>query len=173
MPLAIIAVLLAVLVPIGFLTEEESAGEAPATPFAVIVERVEDLRGERFREIPRPLRVTPEQARREGLAEYDRVFPPARQRADEALYTMLGLLPAGTDLREEATSIFGEQVAGYYDPRTKRLRVVEGAGTSNRVLDEMVLAHELTHALDDQTIGLDMERAERTGDAALAYTGVV
>jgi hypothetical protein len=172
MPLAITAVLLAVLIPIGFLTEDP-VSEASSTPFAVIAERVERLRGERFRELPRPLRVTAAQAQREGLADFDRVVTPARRRADEALYTLLGLLPAGTDIRDVQSSVFGEQVAGYYDPRTKRLRVVEGAGTSNRVLDEMVLAHELTHALDDQAIGLNMERAEQTGDAAYAYTGVV
>ena len=48
-------------------------------------------------------------------------------------------------------------MAGYYDPRTKRLRVVTGAQTSNRVLDEITLAHELTHALEDQRFKLDLE----------------
>jgi hypothetical protein len=31
---------------------------------------------------------------------------------------------------------------------------VEGAGTGTRVLEEMILAHELTHALEDQRFGL-------------------
>jgi hypothetical protein len=44
--------------------------------------------------------------------------------------------------------------------------VVEGAGTGNRVLEEMVLAHELTHALEDQVFGLETSPA--TDDRALA-----
>ena len=64
-------------------------------------------------------------------------------------------------------SLFGEGVAGYYDPRDGRLRVVEGAGTGTRVLEEMVLAHELTHALEDQRFGLPTDTTG-TDDRALA-----
>jgi hypothetical protein len=175
-PLAIIAVLLAVLVPIGFLTESKSSDDAPTgsrTAIATIAKRVEALRGVDFRERPVPLRVTPDQARREGLADLDRGYPVARRRVDEALYAALGLLPKGTDLREVQGSVFGEQVAGYYDPRTGRLRIVDNAGTSNPVLDEVTIAHELTHALEDQRFELDTDRAEAGGDGAIAYTALV
>ena len=54
-------------------------------------------------------------------------------------------------------------MAGYYDPRDGRLRVVTGAGTGTRVLKEMALAHELTHALEDQRFGIpDSTRAATT-----------
>ena len=53
-------------------------------------------------------------------------------------------------------------MAGYYDPRDGRLRVVEGAGTGTRVLEEMILAHELTHALEDQRFGLEIRRRPPT-----------
>ena len=33
------------------------------------------------------------------------------------------------DLREVSGSVFSEGVAGYYDPRTKRMRTVRGART--------------------------------------------
>lgn len=95
--------------------------------------------------MPKPVRVTAARARSDGLADLDRGYPTAARRADEALYARLGLLPEGTDLREVSGSVFGEQVAGYYDPTTKKLRIVEGTATANRVLDEIVLAHELTH----------------------------
>jgi hypothetical protein len=173
-PLAIIAVLLAILVPVGFATENKPATSRPAaTPLATIAARVEALRGQRFRERPVPLRVSPAQAQREGLADLDRGYPPARRHADEVLYAELGLLPEGTDLREVQGSVFGEQVAGYYDPRTGRLRIVDNGGTANAVLDEVTIAHELTHALEDQRFDLDTERAEAGGDAALAYTALV
>ena len=77
------------------------------------------------------------------------------------------------DLRDASASVFGEQVAGYYDPRSRRLRVVSGASTSGRVLNELVLAHELTHALEDQRLGLDQERLSTNDDRALAYLSLV
>ena len=120
----------------------------------MIARRVEALRGLRFDAIPRPVAVTPEQARREGLEDLDRTYPVARRRADEQVLKLLGLIDPSMDLRDVSASVFSEGVAGYYDPRTKRMRTVRGAATGTRVLAEMVLAHELTHALEDQRFGL-------------------
>jgi len=63
-------------------------------------------------------------------------------------------------------------VAGYYDPRTKHLRVVSGAQTTNRFLYEITLAHELTHALEDQRFKLDLESSS-SDDAGLANLALV
>jgi hypothetical protein len=173
LPLAIIVALLAILVPIGFATDDGPAKAPGVAPTATIARRVETIRHLRFRTIPKAVHVTGAQARREGLADFERSEPPAAQRAEEALYTLLGLYPPGTDVRRLNASIFGDQVAGYYDPRSKRLRIVDNAGTASRVLDEDTLAHELDHALEDQAIGLDERLAERTGDGALAYTALI
>jgi hypothetical protein len=170
-PFVAIAVLLAILVPVGLLTEESDGGGS--TPVATIAKRVEQLRGLRFRTIPRPGRVTPRQATRDGLADLDRRYPAAARHVDEAFYERLGLLPRDTDLRDVTGSILGSQVAGYYDPATKELKVVTGTATANRVLDEMVMAHELDHALEDQAIGFDQERFERSDDVGYAYTALV
>ena len=40
-----------------------------------------------------------------------------------ALYTALGLLPAGLDLRELLVRLLGEQIIGYYDDKTAQLFV--------------------------------------------------
>jgi hypothetical protein len=178
LPFAVIAVLLAVLLVVGFAADSGSEDAAPAArpaaDVATIAARVERLRGLRFDAEPRPETVTPEQATEEGLADLDRAYPRAARAADETLYAMLGLLPRGTDLRELSASVFGEEVAGYYDPRTDRLRVVEGAGSGQgRVLDEIVMAHELVHALEDQRVGLDTGAAERSDDAGYAYKALV
>jgi hypothetical protein len=171
-PFVTIAALLAILVPIGFLTDED--GDKPAaTPVATIAKRVEQVRQLRYKRIPKPQRVTPQQATRDGLADLDRRYPPAARHADEALYERLGLLPAGTDLKQVSGAVFGSQVAGYYDPRSKRLKVVTGTGTANRVMTEMILAHELDHALEDQVNGLDQKRFTESDDPGLAYTALV
>ena len=174
MPYVIIAVLVVALTALGLVLERDDAEPAaPAAPVSAIVARVERLRGLEFRTRPDPVRVRPAQARREALASLDADYPPARRRADAEALTLLGLVPPGTDLGEIVGETYGEGVAGYYDPRSGRLRVVEGAQTANRVLYEITVAHELEHALTDQAIGFDLALAAAGDDAGLAYTALV
>jgi hypothetical protein len=167
-PLTVMAVLGTALLGLWFIVDGGDTDEAPApaAPVRTIAARVEALRDLRFEQMPRPLEVTAARARREGLEDLDREYPPERLAADEEIYRLLGLIDEDDDLRELSGSLFGEGLAGYYDPRDGRLRVVEGAGTGNRVLEEMVLSHELTHALEDQRFGLETEL--RTDDRMLA-----
>jgi hypothetical protein len=141
-----------------------------AADVSTIAARVEVLRGLRFRSRPVPQRVSPAVARREGLEDLDRSYPASRRRADEEVLKLLGLIEPGVDLRSISASVFGEGVAGYYDPRSKRLRIV--SGTAPDALSEMVLAHELTHALEDQRFGLAVSEGE-SDDAALARLALV
>ena len=176
-PLTVCLVLLAILLGAGFALDEGDSGTTSAAersaPIAVIERRVEQIRELKFRTLPRPQTVTPAQAKREGLEDFDRSYPPARRRADEEVLKLLGLLEPDVDLRGVSASIFGEAVAGYYDPRNGRLRVVEGAQTASRVLNEITLAHELTHALEDQRLDFDLEKSSGSDDRALAYLGLV
>jgi hypothetical protein len=166
-PLVVMAVLAVALLGLWFATEDSGTEPLPeAAPLSAIAARVESLRDLRFERLPQPVEVQREQARREGLEDLDREYPPERLRADEQIYKLLGLIDEDASLRELSGSLFGEGVAGYYDPNDGRLRVVEGAGTGNRVLEEMVLAHELTHALEDQRFGLETEPS--TDDRTLA-----
>jgi len=171
------AVLAGLLLGLWWLTDgpmEEAPPRAErAAPVDEIARRVEALRGLRFDSLPRPVEVTAAQARREGLEDLDRSYPEARRRADEQVLKLLGLIDPSVDLREVSASVFSEGVAGYYDPRTKRMRTVRGAATGTRVLGEMVLAHELTHALEDQRFGLGLEDQGGSDDAALARLALV
>ena len=177
MPLAIVACLALLLGVLAFVLDGgDKEAAAPALrpdSIARIAERVERERGLKFEHVPEPVEVTPARARREGLASLDTDYPPARRRADADVLVMLGLIPPDTDLGEAVGSTFGEAVSGYYDPREDRLRIVEGAQTANRVLYEMVLAHELTHALEDQRFEFDLDGLSAGGDRALAYTALI
>jgi hypothetical protein len=176
-PLVVMLVLCAALYGLWALTAGSSSGGSAAeaarrAPVAEIAHRVEGLRGLRYHSIPRAVAVTPAQAEREGLEDLDRSYPPARRHADEEVLKLLGLVPAGLSLRDVSAATFSQGVAGYYDPRTKRLRTVSGAATGTRVLTEMVLAHELTHALEDQRFGLS-EDSSGDDDAALARLALI
>lgn len=134
----------------------------------LIERRVETLRGLRFvRPVPVAV-VSPAQARREGLADFDRSVSSGEQRASEELLKLLGLLPAGASLRGIESSVYGEQVAGYYDPRRRRLALVRGAG-----VDDITLAHELTHALEDQHVSLRRLQGGGGDDRATAEQALV
>jgi len=172
---ALLTVVLGLIAAASGGTEEE--GGAPAAPRSASVEtiarRVERIRGLRFDTTPRPRTVSGEEARREGLDDLDRSYPTPERRADEELYKLLGLLAPADDLREIFGSVFGDQVAGYYDPRSGALRIVEGGGPVNRVLDETTVAHELDHALEDQRFDLELGESGTSGDAALANLALV
>jgi hypothetical protein len=133
---------------------------------------VEALRGLRFKQLPKPVPVSAAIARREGLADFDKQYPLARRHADETVYKLLGLIAPADDLRTLTGSLFEQGVLGYYDPRDGRLRLVTGAGTSTRVLWEMTLAHELTHALEDQQFSFP-DSSAGSDDRSLARTAVI
>jgi len=175
-PFTVGLVLLAILLVAGFAFDSDDkpkrAKTEPATPIATIERRVEQVRDLRYETLPRPQTVSPAQAKRDGLEDLDRNYPAARRHADEEVLKLLGLLKPDVDLRKVSGTIFGQGVAGYYDPRTKHLRVVRGAQTTNRFLYEITLAHELTHALEDQRFKLDLESSS-SDDAGLANLALV
>ena len=176
MPFAIVVCVAAVLAVAALVFD--GGDDEPAPPLrpaalGAIIDRVERERGLAFRRDPDPQLVTPAEAREEGLAALDEDYPPARRAADVELLVLLGLVPSGTDLREIAASTYEQGVAGYYDPRSGRMRIVEGAQTANRVLYETTVAHELDHALEDQRFDFDLERMAAGDDAALAYSALV
>ena len=91
-----------------------------------------------------------------------------------AALSRLGLLPDGYPLREKYIELLGEQIAAFYDQHTHKLFMFEDASletTQNRV----VLAHELTHALQDQHFGLLKLPLEikDNDDVALAASALV
>lgn len=133
------------------------------------LERVRELE---FDQLPPMRLVSVEQATRESLGELDHYVPPRRQRIEERLLVMLRLLPAETRLRELLGKALTEEVAGYYIPRTGTMALVRGAGLDG-LFAEVALAHELTHALEDQHFGIEPHgasgflRDRAVADAAL------
>jgi hypothetical protein len=75
-----------------------------------------------------------------------------RLRRTELVLKKFGLLPRDYDLQSFLVSLLEEQVAGYYDAKTKTVNLLDWVQPD---LQRPVLAHELTHALQDQSFGLD------------------
>src|SRR5580693_2717923 len=75
-----------------------------------------------------------------------------RLRRSELVLKKFGLLPRDFDLEKLLVALLREQIAGYYDPKTKPVNLLDWVPMEEQ---EPVMAHELTHALQDQAIGLD------------------
>jgi len=85
-----------------------------------------------------------------------------RLRRSELVLKKFGLLPRNFDLQTFLIALLREQVAGYYDPKAKTVNLLDWIEPEQQ---KPVLAHELTHALQDQSFGL--EKYMKAGDADL------
>ncbi|MGA8213529.1 MAG: hypothetical protein WB799_08030 [Candidatus Sulfotelmatobacter sp.] len=83
-----------------------------------------------------------------------------RLQRSELVLKKFGLLPREFDMEKLLVDLLREEVAGYYDPKTKTVNLLDWVPLEEQ---EPVLAHELTHALQDQSIGLDkwMKKGEK------------
>ncbi|HVI11103.1 MAG TPA: hypothetical protein VND65_22665 [Candidatus Binatia bacterium] len=90
----------------------------------------------------------------------------------------LGFMPRDFNLKEFLVKSNGQGVAGYYDPETKTISLLNWVPPDRQ---EPILAHELTHALQDQNYDLTAwmgaaRKAEDNGstdDGAIARKAVV
>jgi len=86
----------------------------------------------------------------------------------------LGLVPEGVNLLDIIVSLYGEQVAAFYDPDQRALYTFKDLAFSSNV-DKMLLSHELTHALQDQNFDLQKFplKAKGNDDLALATSALI
>jgi hypothetical protein len=106
---------------------------------------------------------------------------PAEMHAAEVLLRAYGLAPRDFAYRSFLVKLLTEQVAGYYDPKAQQFYLADWIELEGQ---KPVMAHELTHALQDQHFNLkrfekwpkgdsDAELAAHAlieGDATLAMT---
>ncbi|MGB8293971.1 MAG: hypothetical protein WCG85_00940 [Polyangia bacterium] len=126
---------------------------SPVTPFARIETELSALRALPFKHsVP-----SSTQSRADFRAwvhgELGRELPPAKNQALSHAYADLGFAALGFDLVTTMEEAFTTQVAAYYDPKSKAFRVL--GETRGQDVDEIIVAHELTHALDDQHFDLE------------------
>src|SRR5918993_1423404 len=76
---------------------------------------------------------------------------PEQTSAAETVMKKLGLAPADFQLRPFLVELLTEQVAGYYDPKSQEFYLADWIDLDGQ---RPVMAHELTHALQDQHFNL-------------------
>jgi hypothetical protein len=115
------------------------------------------------------------------IKNLDSETTPTEMHAAEVLLKTLGLAPKDFAYRAFLIKLLTEQVAGYYDPKAQQFYLADWIELEGQ---KPVMAHELTHALQDQHFNLkrfekwpkgdsDAELAAHAlieGDATLAMT---
>ena len=128
--------------------------EGPTPPvIEEVMRQVEEIRGFDY---SKPVVAEPvsQSEIAKDLTEYADIAYPKEQMARRSLaWATIGVIPEGTSLREVYEEYGSTQVIGYYDTLTGELKFL---GTQDpSPLERITLAHELTHAIDDQRFGLE------------------
>lgn len=125
----------------------EELPEGLRAEIARLIPRTEELRELTFTSAPTITVLSTDELSARVIEEVEDEYEDVE--VDQALYRLLALTPIGFDLMESLKSLYGEQVAGFYDGDTKEL-VVTARDEEFSPLEEATLIHELTHALTDQ-----------------------
>jgi hypothetical protein len=163
-----------------------SAGKVNETHASNVELGIQKIRELSFKHHVPVVLKTPNQVEQMVLADLHRDYTDAQLDADGKAGAMLGMFPLGIDLKAETVKLLKSQIAGFYDPHEKEMVLVEGATPvplTDRMLEfvvqrdlvnDMLLAHELTHALQDQNFVLQdkLDALKDNSDAEMALKSV-
>ena len=152
---------------------------------------VAEIRGQSFLDSVTPSMLSREELGQEMREQIDKEYAAEDLEFMDAAYHALGLMSLEQATKNIVTKLLTEEVAGFYDPDNKRMvLIVEdapakkpgwlgrllGAGeTFDKDEQKTTLAHELTHALQDQLYDLNAmeEGIEDDDDLMLAFAALV
>jgi len=175
-------------------------GQVDRDGLAAVERSIATIRGRALRTPVPAVLLDPAGLRAMIASEIDAGYAPGDIEHIEAVYIQLGLLPPGTRLKSSVEGLYEAEGAAFYDPRAKRLVIsthpietplmvrMVGFLTGRDLAGEMIVAHELVHAMQDQYWGVptapdpvanaqgDCHLARRAlleGDATLAGFGQI
>jgi hypothetical protein len=132
-----------------------STGSEKPTPPAIkqVEGQIQQIRALEFTE-PVPIDAASHDDLVNGLTQsFDSSYPARIYDLRSRAWQTIGVIPPGTSIRRSIERFAGSQVIGYYDPLSGQLVFI---GTEDPTpVQRVTLAHELTHALDDQHFRLD------------------
>ncbi len=129
------------------------APEGPTPPAIATVERqVESVRELKYTSRVDAQPITQAQMDRRITKSFDKTEPPDQLARRSQAWATIGVIPPGTSIRDALLRFQTGQIVGFYNPANKKLVYI---GDQELSLNErFILAHELTHAIDDQHFGL-------------------
>ena len=106
------------------------------------------------------------------IREMDDEKNPKQRYAEARSAEAFGLIPKGFELDKFMVDLLTEQIAGLYDPKAEEFYIADWIPADDQ---RMVMAHELTHALQDQHFKIEawVKAARPNDDAELAREAVL
>ncbi len=117
--------------------------------------------------------ITSAEAKAMLTKQFDDETPAAYLAGSERLYKALGLIPAGSSLRDLTVNLLGGAVAAFYNDEQGKLYVITDQAVPGPT-ERFYFAHEFDHALQDQnsTIFKDQHAVYDQGDRLLARQAI-
>jgi hypothetical protein len=157
-------------------TPPNVAGKPGAADFSAaadeVLEQMSQITGLALRgPVKKSLR-SREEIRAHVIQEMNEDKNTAERYADARSAEAFGLLPKGFDLDSFMVDLLTEQIAGLYDPKAHEFYVADWIPIDDQ---RMVMAHELTHALEDQHFQIEAwaKAARPNDDGELAREAVL
>jgi hypothetical protein len=124
------------------------------------------------------------------IQELEEDMTPEQFRANELGMKAIGFIPRDMDLKAVMVKVYAEEIAAFYDPRTKTMhlirepeskkpsfleRLLGKTGGFDKQENQTVIAHELTHALADQHYDLKamQDAVKDDDDQSLALAALI
>lgn len=113
-----------------------------------------------------------EEIRAYVIREMNEEKQPAERYSSARSAEAFGLIPQGFDFDNFMVDLLTEQIAGLYDPKAREFYIADWIPLADQ---KMVMAHELTHALQDQHFKIEawVKAARPNDDAELARESVL
>lgn len=148
------------------------------------------FRGRPFKQPVQPRFMTRPELQEYMLKEFKKEISPEEMRFMDRSLKVFGYAPADLDVEETLLKLYTEEVAGFYNPRTKEMflireepkqgtlgifRKLVGMKDFDKDEQKTTLAHEMTHALADQYYDLQAmtDASSDNDDVAMAISALI
>lgn len=160
---AVFILFIVVIIPIASISTAQQTSQSPATTgaaarnaalIAATQEVLKETSDVRQLAILRPVQSSTQsraEIERAVIKNLDEDTSPADLHASEVMLKKLGLAPPDFQYRALMIRLLTEQVAGYYEPKTQQFHLADWIDIDGQ---KPIMAHELTHALQDQHFNL-------------------
>ncbi len=180
----------AVLLGITGAAIADDATEAPVAPIdddawtAALLARTDDIAAEvakvRGLKIKKPIQrdvMEVADMRARLVQRFDEEMTADEITAEQLALERWGLVAAGQDIHALLIDVLTEQIAGFYDPADRTLYIAKRSASDKNgdAWPDMLMAHEIDHALQDQHFSLDKftDLPASEADAQLARQALV
>jgi hypothetical protein len=149
---------------------------APYTEFAEaadeVLEQMSEITGLKLQTPLKKTLRSRDEIRAYVIKQMDEDKNPSERYAGQRSAEAFGLIPKGFDLDTFMVELLTEQIAGLYDPKAHEFYIADWIPVADQ---RMVMAHELTHALEDQHFQIEdwVKAARPNDDAELAREAVL